>query len=62
MINFCRRLKQRLYPRYTVTCPACGATSNSAALDVAGLWAAFHAHLCVAGVDEDDLTLTRERA
>jgi hypothetical protein len=31
------------------------------ALDVAGLWAALHAHLCPAGVDEDDLTITRER-
>ena len=61
MINSLCRLRWRVFPHYTVTCPACGATSNPMPLDVAGLWAALHAHLCPAGVDEEDLALTRVR-
>jgi len=37
-----------------------GAPSNPVALDVAGLWAALHAHLCPAGVDEGDIAITPE--
>jgi hypothetical protein len=61
MINFLRRLWRQVFPRYSVACPACGAASNPMALDVAGLWAALHAHLCPAGVDESDLAITHER-
>ena len=59
MINWLRRRFRG--ERYRVSCPACGAASNPMALDVAGLWAALHAHLCPAGVDEGDLTLTHEQ-
>ena len=48
MINCLRRVFRG--ERYRVSCPACGAASNPMALDVAGLWAALHAHLCPAGV------------
>jgi hypothetical protein len=30
------------------------------ALDVAGLWAALHAHLCPAAVDEGDIAIKHE--
>jgi hypothetical protein len=61
MINWLRRRWRRVSPRYHVACPACGAASNPMALDVAGLWAALHAHLCPAGATEDDLVLMFER-
>ena len=61
MINCLRRLWQRTFPRYRVACPACGAMSNPMAVDVAGLWAALHAHLCPAGVDEEDVTIVLDR-
>ena len=60
MINWLCRLC-RCAERYRVVCPACGAASNPMALDVAGLWAALHAHLCPAGVDEGDIAVTIEQ-
>lgn len=48
MINWLHRLWRRLFRRYQVACPACGVASNAMAMDVAGLWAALHAHLCSA--------------
>jgi hypothetical protein len=59
MINWLRR--QFRGARYRVACPACGAASTPMPLDVAGLWAALHAHLCPAGVDEGDVAITHER-
>jgi hypothetical protein len=51
-------------PGRPVTCPGCGAQWNPIAPGyrraIAGLWAALHAHLCPAGVDEGDLAITQE--
>jgi hypothetical protein len=58
MINWLRKLCRG--EQYRVTCPACGAASNPTALDLAGLWAALHAHLCPGGVDGGDLAITHE--
>ena len=59
MMNWLRRQFRGAWCR--VACPACGAAATPMALDVAGLWAALHAHLCSTEVDEGDVAITHER-